>query len=97
MSEPSPQQCQTVTHQLQAGYSDQLRSITAVVVIGGMDLQVESISRMAAMVQTLKQSVDVFIMPSSNADRRRMFPLQPYNGNFFAKSQTNIGLCSNPQ
>jgi hypothetical protein len=97
MSEPSPQQCQTVAQQLQASYSEELRSITAVVVIGGMDLQVESISRMAAMVETLKHSVDVFIMPSSNADRRRMFPLQPYNGNFFAKSQTNIGLCCNPQ
>ena len=97
MSEPSHQQCHTVTQHLQASYSDQLRFITAVVLIGGMDLQVESINRMASMVEILKYSVDVFIMPSSNADRRRMFPLQPYNGNFFAKSQTNIGLCSNPQ
>lgn len=62
-----------------------------------MDLQVESIGRMAAMLESLKESVDVFIMPSTNPDRRRMFPLQPYNGNFFAKSKTDIGLCSNPQ
>ena len=41
--------------------------------------------------------LDVFMMPSSNLDRRRLFPLQPYNGNFFPRCQDTIGLCCNPQ
>jgi DNA polymerase II small subunit/DNA polymerase delta subunit B len=74
-----------------------MRSIAAVVIIGAVEMQVESIRRMAEVVEEMKDSVDVFLMPSSNADRRRMFPLQPYNGNFFPRTQTQIGLCSNPQ
>ncbi len=52
---------------------------------------------MAAVLKSMKDMIDVFIMPSSNHDRRKMYPLQPFNGNFFAESQTEIGLCCNPQ
>lgn len=52
---------------------------------------------MAGILKDLKNMIDVFIMPTSNQDRRKMYPLQPYNGNFFAESQREIGLCCNPQ
>ncbi len=42
---------------------------------------------MASLINRMKNIIDVFIMPSSNLDRRRMFPLQPYNGSFFPESK----------
>ncbi len=50
-------------------------------------MKIESIHSMANIVDNLKNIVDVFVMPSSNIDRRKMYPLQPYNGNFFSKSK----------
>lgn len=52
---------------------------------------------MATFISELKDSIDVFIMPSSNDDRRKLFPLQPLSGIFFPKSHREIGMCSNPQ
>lgn len=52
---------------------------------------------MAAFITELKDSIDIFIMPSSNADRRRLYPLQPLSGIYFPKSYKEIGMCSNPQ
>jgi hypothetical protein len=87
LSEPTFEQCQYVSQLLQKTYSPELRSIAALVIIGGVEMKVESISQMAEVVNGLKNFVDVFVMPSSNADRRKLYPLQPYNGNFFAKSK----------
>jgi len=41
---------------------------------------------MANFITELKDSIDIFIMPSSNADRRKLFPQQPLSGLFFPKS-----------
>jgi DNA polymerase II small subunit/DNA polymerase delta subunit B len=60
-------------------------------------MKMESINNMAEVLDNIKLSLDVFIMPSSNIDRRKIYPLQPFNGNFFSKSQKQIGLCCNPQ
>lgn len=86
-----------VSQQLRMGFSEEALSITALVIIGGMQMQVEAIRQMTQMVEALRQCIDVFMMPSSNADRRRIFPLQQYNGNFFPQSSSKIALCSNPQ
>jgi hypothetical protein len=97
LSEPTVEQIMHVSQQLRMGFSEEVLSITALVVVGGMQMQVEGIRQMTQMVEALRQSIDVFVMPSSNADRRRMFPLQQYNGNFFPQSSSKIALCSNPQ
>ena len=52
---------------------------------------------MGEFIEEMKNFIDVFLMPSSSESRKRLFPLQPYNGLYFIKSQTEIGLCSNPQ
>lgn len=97
MSEPTFEQCFSLAELLSKSYSEEIRSITAVVIIGGMELKIDSINEMASVLRRLKSTVDVFIMPSSTLDRRRLYPLQPYNGNFFTESNRSIALCSDPQ
>jgi hypothetical protein len=36
-------------------------------------------------------------MPSSNAERQKLYPQVPFNGLFFKDCFKEIGLCSNPQ
>ena len=36
-------------------------------------------------------------MPSSGAERQRLFPLRPYSDLFFMKIHQEIGLCADPQ
>ena len=52
---------------------------------------------MGKLVSEIKEFIDVFLMPSSNAERQRLFPLKPYSNLFFIDSCKDIGLCSNPQ
>ncbi len=49
-------------------------------------MKLEDIERFASIVEDLKDMIDVFIMPSSNYERQKLFPLRPFNGLFFAKS-----------
>ena len=97
LSEPTFEQCFSLAELLSKSYSEEIRSITAVVIIGGMELKIDSINEMSSVLKQLKSTVDVFVMPSSTLDRRRLYPLQPYNGNFFPESNRSIALCSNPQ
>ncbi len=62
---------------------DSAVNICAVVIIGGMSMIVEAITQMSEFVKSIQDTVDVFIMPSSGIDRKKLFPLRPYSEFFF--------------
>ena len=72
-------------------------SITALVIIGGIRMTPEEISWMGLFLEEVKDRIDVFLMPSSDSERSRLFPLKPYSDLFFPRVSEEVGLCSNPQ
>jgi hypothetical protein len=42
---------------------------------------------MGKFIEEVKKYIDVFIMPSSGQERHNLFPLRPYNGLYFLRSQ----------
>ena len=97
LSEPSIEQLEILHSHLNCSFSPELLSIMGVVIIGGFEMNPTTIRRFSEVIDELKDTIDVFVMPSSNKERQELFPLQPFNGIYFPKSQREIGLCSNPQ
>jgi hypothetical protein len=56
------------------------------IIVGGLEMKPEIITKMSEVIYELKDSIDVFIMPSTSLERQKLFPLPPYNGLFFVKS-----------
>ena len=57
----------------------------------------EDIAWTGKFIAEIKDYIDVFLLPSSNNERSRLFPLRPFSDLFFLPVCKEIALCSNPQ
>jgi hypothetical protein len=86
VSEPTFDVCSKITMIL-GTCCHESANICALVIIGGMKMKTEEIAQMGKFIEEVKNYIDVFIMPSSGQERHNLFPLRPYNGLYFLKSQ----------